>query len=70
MFLKDSNGEKSLTATAFIFGFIVVNFKFLMSGLTVKGFAFSAFTGAEYGMALGALGAIYVLRRSMGNKTD
>ena len=62
--LKDSSGKKSVTMTAFVTGFLAVNAKLLLSGVTIKGFTMSAFTGTEYAAALTALGAIYVLRRS------
>ena len=68
--LKDSSGEPSLTMTAFVLGFIVVNFKLLVSGLTIGGLKMAAFSGTEYGAALAALGAIYVLRRSTTKKED
>jgi len=71
MFIKDSAGEKSITATAFLIGFIVVNVKLVMSGIQVTaGFTFSDFTGSDYAVSLGALGAIYVMRRAYpGNST-
>lgn len=62
--LTDTSGKKSATLTAFVLGFIVVNLKLLFSGMTVKGIELAAFTGGEYAASLGALGAIYVLRRS------
>lgn len=62
--LKDTSGNKSTTATAFIIGFVVVNIKLLASGLSVAGYAMSDFNGVDYAAAVGALGAIYVMRRS------
>jgi hypothetical protein len=62
--LKDTSGKKSLTATAFAVGFLVANFKLLTSGLTYGSFTFGQFSGSDYGLALGALGAIYILRRN------
>ena len=62
---KDSSGKKSLTATVFAWGTLVVNFKLIFSGVTlVNGLTMAAFTGSDYGMAMGALGAIYVMRRN------
>lgn len=61
---KDSKGKPSITATAFILGFAVVNFKLIFSGLELGKFKMELFSGGEYAAALGALGAIYVLRRS------
>jgi len=64
LLLTDSEGKKSATLTAFVVGFLVINAKLLISGLTIAGYTMTAFTGSDYGIALGALGAIYVLRRS------
>lgn len=68
LYIKDSSGKPSLTATAFILGFLVVNGKLLLSGLTVGGMTATAFSGTEYAAALAALGAIYVLRRNQPKK--
>lgn len=62
----DSKGNKSVTVTAFVIGFIIVNLKLLLSGMTLEGFSMSAFTGTEYGIAVAALGSIYILRRTHG----
>lgn len=61
--IRDTSGKKSLTATAFVLGFIVVNAKFLVSGLTIAGFTMAALSGVEYAAAIAGLGAVYVLRR-------
>lgn len=60
---KDSSGKKSVTMTAFVWGTFVVNAKLLLSGLTIYGSTMSAFAGSDYAVAMGALGAVYVLRR-------
>jgi hypothetical protein len=65
--IKDSGGKPSVTMTAFVTGFIVVNLKLLISGLTFGGYAMASFTGGEYAAALSALGAVYVMRRNFGN---
>ena len=70
MLIKDSDGKKSITMTAFVLGFIVVNLKLIFAGMTVYGITIAAFTGVEYGAALGALGAIYVLRRKTAKKEE
>lgn len=67
LFFTDSDGKKSVTVTAFILGFVIVNIKLLASGLTLGSYTMSAFTGSDYAMAIGALGAVYVMRRN-GNK--
>lgn len=69
LLLKDSSGNKSTTVTAFVLGFVVVNLKLLASGLTLVGYEMSAFTGVDYAAAMGALGAIYVMRRATGDKS-
>jgi len=64
LLLKDSSGKKSATMTAFVVGFIVVNTKLILSGVEIGGLTLAPFTGSEYAAAIGALGAVYVLRRS------
>lgn len=68
--IKNTSDKKSLTASAFFYGFIIVNLKLICSGLTFNGFTISAFTGSEYAMAVSALGAVYVLRRNTEVKND
>lgn len=62
--LTDTSGKKSATLTAFVSGFLVVNAKLLLSGVTVGSVTLSPFTGTEYATAVAALGGIYILRRS------
>lgn len=62
--LVDSDGKPSTTMTAFFIGFLVVNVKLILSGLTIGEVSFDAFTGSEYAAAVASLGAIYVLRRN------
>ena len=68
--IKDSSGKKSVTMTAFVLGFVVVNAKLLLSGLSVGALTFGLFSGTEYGIAVSALGAIYILRRNTGKETE
>lgn len=68
--LSDSNGKKSVTATAFILGFIIVNSKLLLSGLTIASLQLAPFSGVEYAAAIAALGSIYVLRRNEKDKKE
>lgn len=65
--IKDSDGKPSVTMTAFVTGFIVVNTKLLISGLTIAGYTMAVFGGGDYAAALSALGGIYVIRRNFGN---
>lgn len=69
-FMTDSSGKKSATLTAFAIGFLVVNVKLLLGGLSIAGFTMSAFSGSEYGIAVGALGSIYVLRRATNSNNE
>jgi len=68
--IKDSTGKPSVTMTAFVTGFIAVNFKLLASGVTIAGYTMTAFTGGEYAAAIGSLGAVYVMRRSTGTPNE
>jgi hypothetical protein len=63
--VKDTSGKKSLTATAFLIGFLVVCGKLIVSGIEVGDIKMSQFDGADFAAAVGALGAIYVLRRKI-----
>lgn len=64
LLLTDTSGKKSTTLTAFVLGFMAVNIKLLVSGLTLGPYTMSEFTGGDYSLALTALGGIYILRRS------
>lgn len=65
LIIKDSNNnKKSYTASAFFYGSLIVNLKLILSGMVIGPVQLSAFTGSEYAMAMSALGAIYVLRRT------
>ncbi len=67
MLLKDSTGKPSVTHTAFVIGFLVACAKLLLSGMTIGGLKLDPFTGGEFAAAVSAVGAIYTLRRNMGN---
>lgn len=62
--VKDSTGKKSLTCTVFLFGSLICTLKLLISGLEIGGLKMAEFSGGEFAAAIGALGGIYVLRRS------
>jgi len=68
--IKDSTGKPSVTHTAFIIGFLAATAKLLLSGITIGDLTVEQFNGVEYGAAISALGAIYVLRRNLGNTKD
>ena len=66
--LKDpKTGKPSITLTAFVVGFAIVNIKLLLSDIQItESFQMSTFTGVDYSAAVAALGGIYVMRK---NKT-
>lgn len=65
--LPDTGGNKSVTVTAFVVGFLVCLGKLAFSGMTIKGINLAQFSGMDFAAAVGALGAVYALRR---NNTD
>ena len=67
LLIKDSSGKPSVTMTAFVTGFLVVNFKLLASGITIAGYTMTAFTVVDFSAAIASLGSVYVMRRSTGN---
>jgi hypothetical protein len=65
MWLTDpKSGEKSVTLTAFISGFAVATLKLLLSGVTIAGIALAPFSGSDYAMVVGAVGALYWARKN------
>lgn len=65
LYLKDpKTGEKSVTLTFFVIGFLVALGKLLLSGITVGSVSLSPFTGVDFAAVTGALGGIYALRRN------
>lgn len=63
-FIKDTNNKKSITATVFLYGMIIIHFKLCFAGMVFGQFVMGAFDGGDYAAAVAALGSIYVLRRS------
>ncbi len=62
--IKDpKTGKKSATLTIFMCGFIVALFKLFVSGMTLGGFSFEVFSGADFAAVVGAAGAIYGFRK-------
>ena len=68
LLVTDTSGKKSLTATAFIVGFAIVNLKLLLAGSAFGSVVLSPFSGGEYAAAVAALGTVYVLRRQKDSK--
>lgn len=64
MWIRDPETKtKSVTLNLFVYGFIICTFKLLFSGITVGPVKLSEFGGGDYAAALGALGAVYTLRK-------
>ncbi len=63
--IKNSDGKPSVTMTAFVLGFIVVNAKLLLSGVTIGTFVISTFDGVSYAAAIVALGGVYIMRKKV-----
>lgn len=73
MYLTDpKTGQKSVTLTAFAVGFIVAVAKLLFSGIEINTFKLSEFSGVDFAAVIGALGAVYTMRRrnSKDSKTE
>lgn len=70
LLVTDTNGNKSITATAFIIGFLVINVKLLFGGTSIGPLVLLPFTGGEYAAAVAALGGVYVLRRKDGKTKE
>lgn len=63
LLIKNSAGKPSLTTTAFIIGFLVLNFKLIFSGMSLGTLTLSAFSGTDYAAGIAALGGVYWARR-------
>ena len=63
-------GQKSVTLTFFIVGFIVCLSKMIFSGVTIGTFSLSLFSGIDFAAAVGALGGVYVLRRNQNSPEE
>lgn len=57
------SGEKSVTLTLFVTGFMVCLLKLIGSGIAIGSITLSAFSGGDFAAAVGALGAVYTARR-------
>jgi hypothetical protein len=66
-FIKDKNGEPSVTLSAFVLGFTVASLKLLFSGMTIGDFTIEQFSGGDFAATVSALGGVYVLRRNFGS---
>jgi len=66
MFITDpKTNKKSITATAFVVGFVISCVKLLISGMEIGNhIKFSDFSGSDFSLVMAALGAVYTLRRT------
>src|ERR1035437_8650519 len=66
--LKNSHtGLPSYSATFCFFGFWIICFKLLISGVSFRGFKMSDFSGLDFGAALAAIGAFHVSNKHVYN---
>lgn len=70
LYLKRAEEGRSLTTTVFVYGSAVCLVKFLLSGLVIKGFAVPIFSGVDFGVAISAVGGIYVLNKKKQEKEN
>jgi hypothetical protein len=68
MFIKDSSGNRSLTATLAVIGFGVVMFKVLLSGGSIGTVSFGSIDSLSIAAILGPVLGTYTARR-WGNPT-
>jgi len=57
-------GEKSVTLTLLVTGFIICSLKLLTSGIDIGIVKLAVFGGGDFATAVGALGALYWARKS------
>lgn len=60
-------GIPSYTLSASVYGFILVNFKLIFSGITIGTFHIVEFGGIEYASAIAALTTLYVSNKHINN---
>lgn len=63
-FITDTKKKKSLTATILFWGSIVCFAKLIFSGMTIGSVTIAVFSGSDFAMVMGSLGALYTARRS------
>ena len=63
--------KPSVTLSAFVYGFAVATVKLLLAGVSIGTFIKSAeFSGVDYAAVVGALGAVYTIRKNKSIKAD
>ena len=69
--MKDSKTDKpSPTTTVFVVGSIICLLKLLFSDITIWGFHIPVFGGTEFGIALAAVGSVYILHKNNERKNE
>lgn len=68
--LDPKTGKPSVTLSLMVLGFCVATFKLLVSSVSINGIAFETFSGADFAMVVGALGALYGYRKTVDNRAD
>ena len=64
MWIKDSKGEKSITATVLVSVLGVALVKLLFSGMSFKGITFGDFSGSDFSLVAGSAFTFYWARRN------
>lgn len=69
MWIKDPNTkEPSVTVTLLVIGFIVCTLKLLTSGFSFGNISLGTFSGSDFALAVGSVGAIYWGRKHTDSK--
>jgi hypothetical protein len=68
MWLTDPDtGKKSVTVTLLIWGFLICTTRLLLSDIKIGIIHLGAFSGSDFALAVGAVGAIYAARKHSDN---
>lgn len=69
MWIKDpSTKEESVTVTLYVIGFLVCTLKLLTSGMHFGSMSLGTFSGSDFALAVGAVGAVYWGRKHTDSK--
>lgn len=67
LIINKKSNEPSYVLTASVFGFIFVNFKLLLSGVSIGTFKLDTFSGTDYAASIVALTSLYVSNKHVNN---
>lgn len=71
MWIKDpSTKEESVTVTLYVIGFTVCTLKLLTSGMHFGNISLGTFSGSDFALAVGAVGAVYWGRKHTDSQND